>query len=354
MEKPVCRTDQRDFKKYSLQILIKTFPFIIQKLTIMINKIFTLFIAALFISNVSFAKIWRVNNDPDITADFTTAQAAHDAASAGDTIHLEPSKNTYGALTTSKKLVWISTGEFLTYHPGLQYSSTPARLLTLTVNAGSANSVFSVNIIDGNYVRCNTSNITFLRCYFWVTTLSNASDCVIKECLTKSYVSLNNSKLVMFTNNIIGDYISVPENSSAVIINNVINYSAGGRGTIYNSILQNNIFNKGAAHSFSNCDINNNMANNGLLPEGNDNLNNVDMSTVFVKNTGSTDADFVLKADSPARGTGYGGIDMGAFGGSTPYVFALQPAVPAIYHIYVPGAPTGSTMNVTFSTKSNN
>jgi hypothetical protein len=114
------------------------------------------------------------------------------------------------------------------------------------------------------------------------------------------------------------------------------------------------IFNKGAAYTFTNCNSNNNMTSNAMLPAGNGNQNNVDMTIVFAKNTGTTDADFVLKAGSPAKGTGYGGTDMGAFGGTTPFVMGLQPAVPAIYQINAPGAPSGSTMNVTFSTKSNN
>jgi hypothetical protein len=49
-------------------------------------------------------KTWRVNNNPGISADFTTAQVAHDAASAGDTIHLEPSLTNYGGLNITKKL----------------------------------------------------------------------------------------------------------------------------------------------------------------------------------------------------------------------------------------------------------
>lgn len=50
-------------------------------------------------ANISFAKIWRVNNT-GVPADFTTAQLANDNASVanGDTIHIEPSGTSYGSL----------------------------------------------------------------------------------------------------------------------------------------------------------------------------------------------------------------------------------------------------------------
>ena len=45
------------------------------------------------------AKIWRVNNNTGVVADFTTFTAAVNSASvlSGDTIHIEPSATSYGA-----------------------------------------------------------------------------------------------------------------------------------------------------------------------------------------------------------------------------------------------------------------
>ncbi len=321
------------------------------------NKLFILFIAALLISNVSFAKIWRVNNKTGITADFTTAQDAHDGASAGDTIHLEPSQNSYGSLTTSKKLVWISTGNFLDIHPGLQYSSTPGTVDGLTVQPGSENSVFSICLTkDYHGITCYASNVNFLRCSIDGSSLqlSGASNCAIINCFIGTYLNVGSSTDVLISNSMIGNYLNVTQYSTAVITNNVINYQSTTGTTIYNSILQNNIFNKNATYTFTNCNMNNNMAGNAMLPVGNGNKINIDMTTVFVNSSGSTDADFVLKAGSLAMSTGYGGIDMGAFGGTSPFMPGLQPAIPAIYQINAPGVPAGSTMNVTFSTKSNN
>jgi hypothetical protein len=92
------------------------------------------------------------------------------------------------------------------------------------------------------------------------------------------------------------------------------------------------------------------------LPVGNGNVLNINMASVFV-NPGalgsSSDKDFKLKPGSPAIGAGQGGTDMGAFGGSTPFVLGLQPAIPAITAITSPAAANASSINVTFSSKSN-
>src|SRR5688572_15864849 len=88
----------------------------------------------LFTCNICLARIWRINNNAGAGANFTTAQLANDNVSVvdGDTMHLEPSAATYGSLTTTKRLVWISTGAFLSIHPNEQFSPTPGRIDNLT------------------------------------------------------------------------------------------------------------------------------------------------------------------------------------------------------------------------------
>ena len=303
----------------------------------------------------SQAKIWRVSNVSGVVADFTTAQLAHNGAAAGDTIHLEPSPTSYGALTTSKRLVWLSTGNFIAWHAGLQYSTNLGSVDYLAVNAGSQNSVFSCN---ADYVNCYAANVTFQRCYIssnYLNINSGGNNCVVTGCYINGYMGVNNSSNVVISNNIIRNFITVPSGSSAIITNNVINSGNSSASSIYNSLLQNNIFNQATNnYTFITCVLNNNMANNNTLPNSNGNLNNVVMSTVFTTFNGNVDTDLTLKVGSPAIGAGYGGVDMGAFGGSSPFVVALQPAIPAIYQLTAPAAPSGNTMNVTFSTKSNN
>ena len=323
----------------------------------MYKQILLLFGAATLICNISFAKIWRVNNTNGIIADFTTAQAAHDAAATGDTIHLEPSVTSYGSLITTKKLTWISTGNFLTSHPGLQYSSTPGSIDAVTINTGSENSVFSCNV---QYIQCYAPNVTFLRCFIasnYLYIFAGANNCAILDCYIYGYIGVSGSTNTIINNNIVASTISVDATSSAVIVNNVMNIILGGGSSISNSQFQNNIIDQASApYTFINSNINNNITNDASLPAGNANQNNIDMSTVFVNYQGTTDGDFLLKTGggNPAIGTGFGGIDMGAFSGTTAFVLGLQPAIPAIYQVNAPAAPSGNTMNVTFSTKSNN
>jgi len=51
------------------------------------KRLTTIFLMLCFFS--AGATSWRLNNNPTVNADFSTFQAAHDAASAGDTIYVE-------------------------------------------------------------------------------------------------------------------------------------------------------------------------------------------------------------------------------------------------------------------------
>ena len=171
-----------------------------------------------------------------------------------------------------------------------------------------------------------------------------------------NYLLTYNGSNHIIANNIFKTYCYVATGASATITQNVFNAEGDGANTIDNSTLQNNIFNKlTTAMTFTNCTVEYNMAGSpAILPTGNNNQNNVSMSTVFINNNGNNDGEFVLKSGSPAIGAGIGGADMGAYGGSSPFKLAVQPAVPAIYKIQAPAAPAGNSMNVIFSTRSNN
>lgn len=321
----------------------------------MITKLVSCIIALLF-CNISFAKIWRVNNSVGVTADFTTAQEANNevAVQAGDTIHLEPSATSYGSLFTNKRLVWISTGAFISIHPGEQASLNPGSVFSLTVGAGSSNSVFSINC--QYQININTSSIRLERCYSGDYVAIFGSNAVIINCYSKGSLRIYQGTNHIISNNIFEDYLSSDDGTSATITNNVFNAVSIGGTTINNSTLQNNIFNKSATYTYVNCTVEYNMsAVATALPAGNNNQNTVNMSTVFNNNNGNTDTDFNLKVGSPAIGSGTPtSTDMGAYGGTAPFKYAVVPAVPAIYKIAAPSVPTGNTMSVIFSTKSNN
>lgn len=76
------------------------------------------FSTALFLSILSNATIHYVNNTPGQDADFTSLPAAITAATAGDTIYVQPSLTSYGDITINKQLFIIGAGhkpEFSAY-----------------------------------------------------------------------------------------------------------------------------------------------------------------------------------------------------------------------------------------------
>ena len=327
------------------------------------KKIFLLSVTAVLTCNISFAKIWRVNNNAGITANFTTAQAANDAATvlAGDTIHLEPSATSYGYLNCTKRLTWISTGAFLNIHPNQQYSPNVGALDALQATvAGSENSVFHV-YVNGT-VTIGVQGIRLDRTFAGSTVSidnygNNVTNTVVINCYSRGDLYINTGNNNVVTNNIFeGTLNTYGGTAQASITHNVFNASGATPGTVNNASVTNNIFSKAnAAYTFINSTVQYNMSGAAdVLPAGNNNQNGIDMNTVFADNNGNTDAAFVLKTGSPAIGAGTGAADLGAYGGSAPFKLAMQPPIPAIYKIQAPAAPSGNTMNVTFSTKSNN
>ena len=354
----------------------------------MARKLFTLifFVGILFNAQ---AKIWRVNNNPGITADFSTFNAAATAASviAGDTIYLEASPTNYstGSITLTKRLVVIGLGYFLdptnTSSPantGLQAATSNARLDFIRIGDGSNGSKFiGVQFTSGPYITssANPYNLVFEKCHgssFFVYFENNTTynNITIKKCFIQStgITAGAGATVTNFTceNNVFwGSNITLPNLSGT---NNIIrnnSFTASGGITISNSYVANNIFGTGSEVNFTNCTIKNNLfqINQTLPPTATNNQVNVNMTNVYVGgSTGSLDSRVVLKTGTnPASGAGLtvGTVvspDCGAFGATDPYKLSGIPNIPSIYSLTVPTSiPAGTpTMNVTFSTRSNN
>jgi hypothetical protein len=330
------------------------------------KKFFLLSVAATLICSISFAKIWRVNNNAGVIADFTTAQQANDAASVlpGDTIHLEPSPASYGELNANKRLTWISIGAFLVNYPNEQYHIHPGSINTLNIISNLAdNSSFHVFIRNDALIDAN--NITLFRCYVGGSiSLANyganpgSALLAVIGCYVVGSVDINKGSGHIVNNNIIGTNISSSGGATSVqFAYNVINALTAGGSTVTNAVVENNIFNKSIfGINFINSSVRYNISSSisASLPAGNNNTNGVNMTDVFVNPNGNIDSAFVLKAGSPAIGAGISGANLGAFGGISPFRLSVAPPVPAIYGILAPATPAGNTLQVTFSTKNNN
>lgn len=330
-----------------------------------------------FFTQSGWAKIWRVNNNLGISADYTNLSTAiNDVANvlAGDTLMVEGSATGYGNITVTRKLIIIGAGYFLTENspaitnPKTQANPKASILSAIYFNTGSAGSVLEGVTSD---VAINESSITIERNKIgtlYILYSSNAN--IVSDTIRQNYIthiqttttSGTASNLLIYNNIIEGYgayYGSHYSNFSGYYINNIFLASAGYPYACSNFTFQNNIFNGAnfGAYLSSNAFFNNVEAGNSL-PSGDGNIHGENLNNIFngfSDITGfSSDGRYMLKTGSHAIGAGsLNGItvDCGVFGGPAPYVLSGMPAIPSIYSLTVPtSVPSGATnMNISVS-----
>lgn len=352
----------------------------------------TLLLALVLCASTSFARIWRVNNNAGVVADFSDINTAISSASvlAGDTIHVEPSATTYSGITTvNKRLIFIGAGYFLdpadaTFpaNTGLQVATKASSINSMQIaSLAAAGSKFmglrfaSTVTLYGMTPASTPSpvNLTFERVFFGggITFSSNGANnhvdgitirkCYFDAILINSSATASNltvENCIFWT-----AYCQLSLTGSNNVVRNNSFYVTGTGSSIVNAYVANNIFSFNGQNSFTNCTIKNNLfaAAQTLPGTATGNQVSINMANVFVGGTtGPRDPRVQLKAGSPAIGAGVtiSGYtpDAGAFGATDPYKLSGIPAVPSIYSLTVPASiPTGTaTMNVTFSSRNNN
>lgn len=336
-------------------------------------------VAVTLTCSMSFAKIWRVNNNSGVTADFTTLNAAYEGASGGDTIYLESSPTSYGGLNCYKKLAIIGTGYFLDQNTDLQAFALSAKVGQINFYAGAEGSSVEGLDFQASSVAINVNDIVVRRNNFGsingstpdyyvggVAIYNGASNILITQNYAVQINSNSSSTGVLISNNVIsfnayyGETTTQPSinlhaNTVAIIKNNIFR-----RGVIsaYNSNISNNIMIAGSLAGSGNL-ISNNIGNSTQFGNTNGNQQNVTIANVF-EGTGSFDGAYKLKSGSPAIGAGYGSttanpVDCGIFGGTTPYKLSGLPAIPSIY--FFTNQPVGSNsdpIDVQVKVRSNN
>jgi hypothetical protein len=346
-----------------------------------------------FLSLSASAKIWRVNNNAGVVADFTTFNGAATSTSvlAGDTIHLEPSATSYAtsSFNLTKRLVVIGVGYFLnpanTTTPGnsgLQATTNSSQLQFFRFRSGSNGSRFiGVTFEGGFYLNASASayNLSFEKCLFaagsftiYFENAGNYDGITIRKSFfnSSSINSVSTSAVItnfICENNIFNgtSQIDLPSLSGTgnIIRNNSI-ISSSSTFILANAYVANNIFGTSGQSTFTNCVIKNNLfqVNQTLPVTATGNQVNVNMGNVYVGGTtGSLDSRAALRSGSPAIAAGLtvGAVitpDCGAFGATDPYKLSGIPNIPSIYTFNVPTSiPAGTTnMNVTISTRNNN
>lgn len=350
------------------------------------RKITILTAITIFFAMSANATVWRVNNRPNVDADFTTLASAYNAASAGDTIYLEGSPFSYGGDSFYKPLTVIGAGYYLNENDSTQVYKETSIVSALSFNSGSEGSVIEglditfYKSTSATAILINTNNITIRRnniepysssahssYYAYGIRIGAAYDSITIEQNWIEPVAgyANHGRGIGFstycTNSIVRNNIiksdtseyaitlgAENETTSLIISNNIIM----GQVITYYSSHYNNIIMWGA-YSPGIGDINsNNLCNETQYPIINDNQQNVLMTTVFEGYTTYIDNGYLLKVGSPAIGAGMLGVDCGAFGTNDPYVLSGMPPIPAIFDVEMDQSIGSTTLPVTIKAKS--
>ena len=353
-------------------------------------KISSMWMAAFMVAMTTQtnAKVWRVNNQTGVSADFSSVSTAISSASvlAGDTLYVEGSPVSYGTVTLSKKLVIIGTGYFLSSNDSTQAYPAASTFDNMTISSAAAgSSIIGIQISYSNSASSITSltisanNILISHCYIYCYNLgstyssyciqSSSSYVIIEKSFIYNSSTTGSPRAIYFTsgssnlisNNIIkmgtksssgGSAIYMLSSSSSFqFINNVII----GDMYAYNSYIANNIQIIGSYSTSSTYPntTRNNIGHSTQFGTSDGNKSNVTMTTVFTYG-GSENYDnhYTLKTGSPAIGAGSSGEDCGAFGGNNPYILSGMPPIPAIFNATFPttGTTTGG-VNINIKAK---
>lgn len=323
-----------------------------------LKSILLLLLVASF--GVASATVHRVNNNTSIDADFTSISAAISSASAGDTLYIGGSSQSYGSFNLIKELTIIGPGYYLSDNDTTQAYPQPANFTGITFSAGSEGSVISGIEVRTGVIAVNTNDIVIQRCYIYHTSTtyninvnSNVSNVLITGNFIHNYYSSSstsarcislagNNSNILITNNIIlraygitnpnwGYALFIPTNSSAVIQNNTI---VGGWYAA-NSVISGNLQYGGTFSDAGGNTISNNAANSTQFGTSNGNRANIDV-LAGVAGTGSYDKDaywytnpdtIVITAGNPVPLTGGPSGCTGCSSGTYNSTFNLPPNI---------------------------
>jgi hypothetical protein len=293
-------------------------------------------ILALGLINNANAKVFTVNNGTITAGQYTSVQAAVDAASAGDTIYIHGSVTNYGNVTLNKRLVLIGAGHKPT---GTQYN-LPTTLGTILLNQGGSTTLPAGSIIKG--INCNyiygsggslaVNNITIERSYIYSLSICGNGWIVRNNFI--SNIGIQNFGNLIISNNFL-NLISSSDKPSVVIVNNIF-LTGGYISSVSYAAIVNNIFMEpgilahfnGTQNTYNkNIFIYADPVNYKIFPPANNtgagNINTTNpqfISTIplDVSQDNSRNYDWNLRSTSAGINYGTDGTDTGIYGGSYP------------------------------------
>ncbi|SHI88157.1 hypothetical protein SAMN05444280_10796 [Tangfeifania diversioriginum] len=343
------------------------------------KKLFT-FLAATFVITTLHAKIVYLNNNlesPIISENvFINWSDAYAAVSDGDTIYVTGSNINYGDVTIDKPLTLIGPGYYLDQKMETQINKRPANFGGIILASGSNNSKI-VGIVcpsggsyEGIFLDDGIDNITIESCFIPRIDIEDDDGTVynniqIKKCYiwraglqsgTGSYDNGICTNLV-FSNNLVVGTMRVPGGSDGVIIHNLFMDNNLYFGSDSNLEISNNIYLNEDEDDFTiqplpDVSVHHNVSLTGAFGNENDNFS-APQSTLFISGSDvpDTDAQYQLSENSPAKGAGTDGTDIGPFGGPDPYRLSGLPNLPNIYELSTGGFVSGDEMSVQIKIK---
>lgn len=291
-------------------------------------------------TSIAFSTTLTVSNHPLGGAQYSSLQAAYNAAANGDTLIIEGTNINYSfnyGLLWSKSLTVIGAGlntdkQFFkkTYIAYPHYTS-PFRLTT----GSDGSSFYGIVFLQHVDLYANTNNITFENCEFrdylqtnnYVTTNLTLRNCIFsRDNNDDIFLPSSVPSSVLILNCVFDGYIQGYNNLlNVVMIENCLFLSTSSSiinlhyATISNCVFMNNF----PAASVNCIYLNNICRVAGTFPPagntGSGNIENTDPN--FVSYTAgslySPSHDYNLQSGSPCVATGVGGTDIGVHGGIT-------------------------------------
>lgn len=342
----------------------------------------------LIVGNAIAQNIITIDNNTGSTTTYQTIQDAHDNASPGDIIYVQPSGTSYGSVNIRKPLTII----------GRSHSETNKRSQLGSVGQGANDitlrglSFSSFNYDTGSPEPALRENLEITNCKFSNISLgigSNPTDnSVIRGNIISSISISSLNTNILITNNIITGSISSGNNQSTLIANNVfrtttiniinndpdfpmilannmfifnrpsdasINLSNNSYGfsnnLTYNYGTGNAIFNPGSSSSFTNSNA---LENTDPLFVNVDSSNSSSLAGVSAYSPQNVpDEDLRLQAGSPALTAGSGGTEIGLYSNNYNYNLLGQPTgYPTLdVESYDVAVPKDGNINVTITAK---
>ena len=327
-----------------------------------------------------------IDNSPNSGAEFTSLQAAIDAASEDDTLYVHPSQNSYGDITITKTLhlrgiahgaelgadIFASIGTFTLNSnfgaPGITVEGLKINLINIS-GSENYNDAIIKNCKIG-FIRVNSGSA---ECDNWVVAgnvIQGSGVGIIRKEGHNSWILINNHIKQNATNN--SWHTLDGFNSSDLLRNNIfvtdqnndeVIFCTGCSGVLIENSLM--LFNGTALSlaegsgeiSYNNCLSYSYPGGTIEALNGNNNLDNTDPMFVDASNPiFSYGKDFHIQPGSPAFTAGTDGGELGIFGNDYPFNVRGYPddlPYPTFMEIGNSVIAPGGTLNVSFEAESN-